>query len=644
MVTIESTPEFVSSAYARMDRTLQVVRKNLGRPLGLAEKVLLAHLDDPSTTGMERGKTYVQLRPDRVILQDVLGQTGMLQFMQTRRTRTAVPTTIHCDHLIQARVEGDSDLRESIAENSEVYDFLRTAAAKYGVGFWGPGAGIIHQVALENYAFPGELMIGTDSHTPNAGGLGACAVGVGGADAVEVMAGLPWEVLYPKVIGVYLTGQLQGWTAPKDVILRLAGELTVSGGTNAIIEYFGPGTGSISATGKATITNMGAELGATTSIFPYDQRMARYLAATGRGTLAPLADKYQHLLVADKEVEARPKEYFDRLVEIDLSRLEPHIVGPHSPDRARPISRLAAEVKDPSNKFVDNISAALIGSCTNSSYEDMSRSADVAEQARAHGLKAAVPFMVTPGSEQVRATIERDGQMASLRAIHGTVLANACGPCIGQWRRSKETAGVPNSIVTSYNRNFPLRNDGQPTTMNFIGSPEIVTALAVAGKLSFNPLTDSLTGADGKPFTLRPPQPAPEVPARNFDKGHSAYVAPPEDGSRIELKVAPNSERLQLMEPWPAWDGRDFLDMPILMKTQGKTTTDHISPAGPWLRYRGHLDKFSDNMFMGATNAYTGERGKGRNVLTGESGLAISKIARDYKAIGLKWVVVGDWN
>ncbi|HYU19400.1 MAG TPA: aconitate hydratase [Chloroflexota bacterium] len=643
-MTIESTPEFVSSVYRRMDRALKVVRQNLGRPLGLADKVLLSHLDDPSTAGMQRGQTYIQLRPDRVILQDVLGQTAMLQFMQTRRTRTAVPTSIHCDHLVQARVAGESDLRESLAENEEVYEFLRTAAAKYGVGFWGPGAGIIHQVALEQYAFPGQLIIGTDSHTPNAGGLGACAVGVGGADAVEVMAGLPWEVLYPKFIGVYLTGEMSGWTAPKDVILKLAGELTVSGGTNAIIEYFGPGTGSISATGKATITNMGAELGATTSIFPYDQRMAKYLAATGRGELAKVADQNVHLLVADAELEADPGDYFDRIVEIDLSKLEPHIVGPHSPDRARPISRLAAEVKDQRNQFVDAVSTALIGSCTNSSYEDMSRSADVAEQARAHGVQAAVPFMVTPGSEQVRATIERDGQMASLRAIGATVLANACGPCIGQWRRSQEMVGVPNTIVTSYNRNFPMRNDGQASTMNFIGSPEIVTALAFAGRLSFNPLTDALTGADGKLFRLEPPKPAPEVPANNFETGHSSYIAPPEDGSGVELAVDPNSERLQLMDPWPAWDGEDFLDMPVLIKTRGKTTTDHISPAGPWLHYRGHLDKFSDNMLMGGANAYTGETGTGLNVLTGETGQAIAKIARHYKAQGRKWVVVGDHN
>jgi aconitate hydratase len=644
MQTIASTPELVLGVYERMDRNLQIARRKLGRPLGLADKVLLSHLNDPSATDIVRGETYVQLRPDRVVLQDVLGQTAMLQFMQTRRLATAVPTTIHCDHLIQARVAGEPDLLDSLAENQEVYDFLRTAGAKYGVGFWGPGAGIIHQVVLEQYAFPGELLIGTDSHTPNAGGLGACAVGVGGADAVEVMAGLPWEVLFPKFIGVYLTGEMSGWTAPKDVILRLAGELTVSGGTNAIIEYFGPGTRSISATGKATITNMGAELGATTSMFPYDQRMAKYLAATGRGALAELADRFPHLLGADTEVEATPVDYFDRIVTIDLSKLEPHVVGPHSPDRARPLSHLAAEVHDQDNKFVDSISTALIGSCTNSSYEDMSRCADVAEQAREHGLKSAVDFMVTPGSEQVRATIERDGQMASLREIGATVLANACGPCIGQWRRSQAMVGVANTIVTSYNRNFPMRNDGQPTTMNFIGSPEVVTAMALAGRLSFNPLTDALVGANGQPFHLRAPKPAPEVPAQNFETGHSSYVAPPEDGSGITLSVKPNSERLQLMEPWPAWDGQDFLDMPVLMKTSGKTTTDHISPAGPWLSLRGHLDRFSDNMLMGGKNAFTGETGIGLNVLTGARGQRISDIARDYKAHSVKWVIVGDSN
>ncbi len=640
--SIESTPAFVSDTYAKMERTLTAVRQRTGRPMSLAEKVLLSHLDNPSEQEMNPGESYLLLRPDRVALQDVLGQTVMLQFMQTRRARATVPTTVHCDHLVQARVEGESDLRESLEENREVYDFLRIASAKFGVGFWGPGAGIIHQVNLEEYAFPGALIIGTDSHTPNAGGLGACAVGVGGADAVEVMAGLPWEVLHPKRIGVLLTGEMSGWTAPKDVILYLAGELTVAGGTNAIIEYIGPGTRSISCTGKATITNMGAELGATTSIFPYDERMAKYLKATHRAELAGLADQHAGLLTADEDVLAHPESYFDRLVEIDLSKLEPHVVGPHSPDRARPISRLAEEVRDEENGFVDEISAALIGSCTNSSYEDMSRVADVAEQAHAHGLKAAAPLMVTPGSEQVRATIERDGQIESLRSVDATVLANACGPCIGQWRRAQ--AGVPNTIVTSYNRNFPRRNDGQPQTMNFIGSPEIVTSLALAGRLSFNPMRDTLTGEDGKAFKLEPPKPAAEVPARDFDRGQSSFVAPPEDGSGIDISVDPNSERLQLMEPWPAWDGEDFREVPVLVKVKGKCTTDHISPAGPWLRYRGHLDKFSDNMFMGATNAYTDDAGKGLDLLSGERDQAISKIARHYKAEGSKWVVVGDHN
>ncbi len=644
MASIDSTPDFVSAAYEKMERNLEVVRGRLGRPLGLSDKVLLSHLEDPEGQELVSGSSYLNLRPDRVVLQDVLGQTVMLQFMQTRRERTAVPTTVHCDHLIQARVEGESDLRESIAENNEVYDFLKSASAKFGVGFWGPGAGIIHQVNLENYAFPGALIIGTDSHTPNAGGLGSCAVGVGGADAVEVMAGLPWEVLYPRRIGVHLTGEMSGWTAPKDVILYLAGLLTVSGGTNAIIEYFGPGARSISCTGKATITNMGAELGATTSMFPFDDRMAAYLRATGRAELAEIAGRYSHLVTADSEVEADPASYFDRVVEIDLSQLEPHVVGPHSPDRARPISALAAEVSGSDDELVDAISSTLIGSCTNSSYEDMSRAADVAEQAAAHGLGAAVPFMVTPGSEQVRATIERDGQMESLTQIGGTVLANACGPCIGQWRRAQEMVGVPNTIVTSYNRNFPRRNDGQAQTMNFIASPEIVTALSLAGRLSFNPLTDSLTASDGGSFRLEPPKPAPEVPERDFARGVSAYVAPPDDGSSIELSVSPDSERIELMEPWPAWDGNDYLDMPVLMKTQGKTTTDHISPAGPWLRYRGHLSKFSENMFMGATNAFTGDAGTGKNVETGDEGQAISRIARHYRDAGMRWVVVGDDN
>jgi len=644
MVAIESTPEMAAAVYATIARNLAVVRRRLGRPLTLADKILLGHLDDPEHQELEPGQSYLLVRPDRVVFQDVLGQTGLLQFMQTRREKVAVPATVHCDHLIQARVEGSSDLRESLAENREVYDFLRSAAAKYGLGFWGPGAGIIHQVVLEQYAFPGELIIGTDSHTPNAGGLGACAVGVGGADAVEVIAGLPWEVLYPKHIAVYLTGQMSGWTAPKDVILYVAGQLTVSGGTNAIVEYIGPGARTISATGKATITNMGAELGATTSMFPADDHMVQYLRATGKSALVPLMQQNHHLLVPDKEVEADPGKYYDRVVELDLSKLEPYIVGPHSPDRARPISQLAAEVADADNGFIDEISTALIGSCTNSSYEDMSRAADVAEQAKAHGIKAGVLFLVTPGSEQVRATIDRDGQMQSLKDVGGTVLANACGPCIGQWRRSMAVDAVPNTIVTSYNRNFPRRNDGSPATMNFIGSPEIVTAFALAKWLSFNPLTDTLTDAQGKSFRFQPPKPAPEVPAHGFDAGLATYVAPPEDGSSIKLEVDPNSERLQLMEPWPAWDGKDFVDMPVLIKTKGKTTTDHISPAGPWLRYRGHLDKFSDNMFMGATNAFSGQAGTGINVLSGQQGEAIGTIARDYKAHGVRWVAIGDHN
>ena len=643
MPVIDSTPEFVANAYTIMRNNLEIVRPRLGRPLGLADKLVLSHLDDPENQELEAGKSYLLARPDRVILQDVLGQTAMLVFMQTRRASTAVPTSVHCDHLIQARVGASSDLNESVSENGEVYDFLRSAAAKFGVGFWGPGAGILHQVNLEQYAFPGAMIIGTDSHTPNAGGLGACSVGVGGADAVEVMAGLPWEVLYPSRIGVKLTGKLNGWTAPKDIILYLAGELTVSGGTNAIIEYFGPGTETISCTGKATITNMGAELGATTSVFPYDESMARYLRSTHRAELADLADQNREMFRADQEVLDNPEAHFDRVVEIDLSKLEPHLVGPHSPDRARPISELAAQVKDPANGFIDEISTALIGSCTNSSYEDMSRSADVAEQAKAFGIEIATQLMVTPGSEQVRATIERDGQLESLRSIGATVLANACGPCIGQWRRARENEDA-NTIVTSYNRNFPARNDARPQTMNFIASPEMTVALALAGRLSFNPMTDTLTDAQGNAVMLEPPKQAPDVPEEDFDPGNSSYIAPPEDGSSVEVVVDPNSPRIELINPWPAWDQKDIVDAPVVMKVQGKCTTDHISPAGPWLSLRGHLTKFSENFLMGGINAYNGEAGKGLDVLSGETGVAVSHIARHYQAEGLKWVVVGDSN
>ncbi|HCL25447.1 MAG TPA: aconitate hydratase, partial [Dehalococcoidia bacterium] len=578
----------------------------------------------------------------RVAHQDVTGQMAILQFMQSGRSEVAVPTTVHCDHLIQARVGASSDLQDALNESSEVYQFLESSCRKYGMGFWKPGSGIIHQVVLENYAFPGCLVIGTDSHTPNAGGLGSLAIGVGGADAADVMAGLPWEVKYPTLIGVHLTGEMSGWTAPKDVIIKLAGELTVAGGTNAIIEYFGPGVESISCTGKATITNMGAELGATGDVFPFDSRMATYLNATRRPELAALAEKYKHLLTADPEVEQDPSQYYDRIVEIDLSTLEPHITGPHSPDRARPISALAQEAKE--EGFPDTVSAALVGSCTNSSYEDMSRCADLARQAKAHGLNAAAKFMVTPGSEQVRATISRDGQQEALEDIGGIVLANACGPCIGQWRRDEMPEGEPNSIVTSYNRNFPKRNDANSGTMNFIASPELAVAMSLGGSLSFNPLTDTLTGADGVEFKLEAPAPAPEVPPNGFDQGTDRYVAPPEDGSNVDVAVDASSTRLQVLDPWPAWDGEDFVDMPVLVKAAGKCTTDHISPAGAWLRFRGHLDNLSDNMFLGAVNTFTDDPGTGVNQLSGEQIQPIPEIAREYKAQSMRWIAIGDNN
>ena len=642
MATIDSTPEFVAKVYNIMERNLATVRQRLGKPLALADKVLLSHLDDPEGQELEPGESYMLLRPDRVAHQDVTGQMAILQFMQAGRKRVAVPTTVHCDHLIQARVEGKSDTREALTENSEVYDFLQSSASKYGMGFWKPGAGIIHQVVLENYAFPGGLMIGTDSHTPNAGGLGMLAIGVGGADAADVMAGLPWEVRYPRRIGVYLTGEMSGWTAPKDVILYLAGVLTVAGGTNAIVEYLGPGTSSISCTGKATITNMGAELGATCSVFPFDRRIETYLRATRRGDLADLARSNVHLLRADDEVEAHLEDYFHRVIEIDLSKLEPQVVGPHSPDLARPISAMAREVQE--KGYIDQISDSLIGSCTNSSYEDMSRAADVAQQARAHGIKVRAPLLVTPGSEQVRATIERDGQMEALEDIGGAVLANACGPCIGQWRRQGVPEGRSNTIVTSFNRNFPQRNDGRPETMNFIASPEMVIAYALSGSLSFNPLTGALQAADGTTFKLSPPKPAPEIPSNGFLRGEDVYVPPAENGDEVEVAISPDSNRLQALEPFPAWDGEDFLELPILLKAKGKCTTDHISPAGPWLRFRGHLNNLSDNMFLGAVDAYSGEAGKGYNQLTGERGQPFHQIARHYRAQGHRWVVIGDAN
>lgn len=641
IVNIDSTPELVSGVYAKLKENIAKFRNVTGRPLTLTEKILSGHFNEIDDKNYAGGKDYVFLKPDRVALQDVTGQMVMLQFMQAGLKQAALPTTVHCDHLIRAEVQGDIDMKVSLDENSEVFKFLQSAAAKYGCGFWKPGAGIIHQVVLENYAFPGGLMIGTDSHTPNAGGLGMVAIGVGGLDAAETMAGMPWELLYPKRIGVKLTGELSGWTAPKDIILKVAEQLTVSGGTNSIVEYFGPGTKSISCTGKATITNMGAEIGATCSVFPYDERMETYLKYTNRGDIAELANQNKESLVADPEVESNPEKFFDRVIEINLSTLEPHIVGPHTPDLARSISELSDDVK--SNDYVDPISVALIGSCTNSSYEDMSRAASLAEQAKQKGIKAKIPLLVTPGSEQIRGTIERDGQMDSLKDIGATVLANACGPCIGQWNRPELDNDEKNTIVTTFNRNFPGRNDGHRSTLNFIGSPEMIIALSLGGKLSFNPLIDELTAADGTKFKLEPPKPAPEVPKEGFMRPEGIFVAPPVNSDDAEVIIDPNSKRLQKLEPFTKWDGNDFEELPIMVKAKGKCTTDHISPAGAWLSLRGHLDNLSDNMLLGAVNAFNDEVGKGKNVLNNELE-SFSKIARQYKEKEMRWVIIGDNN
>lgn len=638
--TIDTTPSLLNEIYARMEKNLAIIRKRLGRPLTLAEKILLSHLADPEKAEIDAGKSYLLLKPDRIALQDATAQMALLQFAHAGRPQAAVPTTVHCDHLIRAKSGAKADTDAAIAENREVYDFLASSAAKYGLGFWKPGAGIIHQVVLENYAFPGGLMIGTDSHTPNAGGLGMIASGVGGADAVDVMAGFPWEVLYPKPLGVRLTGEMNGWTAPKDVILYLCGVLTVKGGTNRVIEYFGPGARTISCTGKATICNMGAELGATGSTFPYDAKMEAYLRATGRSALADIANKNRAMLEADAEVEKNPEKFFDKIVEIDLSKLEPHVVGPHTPDLARPVSKLKEEVA--SKGYPDEIRVALIGSCTNSSYEDICRATDVAEQAKAHGARSHTPLLVSPGSDQIEATIRRDGQMATLESIGSNVLANACGPCIGMWQRSDIKKGEKNTIVTSFNRNFPARNDENKETMAFIASPEITVAYALAGKLSFNPLTDEIK-ANGKGFKLTPPRKAPELPAKGFQKSEGGFVAPAADGSKIDVKVAPNSERLQLLEPFPKWDGKDYVKANLLLKAKGKCTTDHISPAGSWLRYRGHLDKISDNCLLGAVNAFSGNPGETKNQITGQKDVT-PKVARAYKNAGQRWVVVGDEN
>ena len=632
--------DMIKKFYKSYAENLSTIRKVLHRPMTYAEKVLYAHLWEKAIKEYERGKNYAELAPDRVAMQDATAQMALLQFMSAGRKTTAVPTTVHCDHLIQAQIGAKDDLLRANEENKEVFDFLESISLKYGIGFWKPGAGIIHQVVLENYAFPGGMMIGTDSHTPNAGGLGMIAIGVGGADAVDVMAGMPWELKWPKIIGVKLTGRMNGWTSAKDVILKLAGILTVRGGTGAIVEYFGDGASTISCTGKGTICNMGAEIGATTSVFPFDEKMFSYLKITDRADAAALADKLSDELKADKEVLASPEKYFDQVIEINLDKLEPHLNGPFTPDKAWPVSQMKKAIKE--NNYPDKISVALIGSCTNSSYEDIDRSASIARQAKAKGLKTKSQFTITPGSEQVRATVERDGHLKDLTDIGGLILANACGPCIGMWKRMDIKTGEKNTIVTSFNRNFAKRNDGNPETLAFVASPELTTALAIAGSLSFNPLTDELINDKGEKVKLNAPV-GQELPPKGFDEGSSGFIAPAKDGSGIEVIIKSDSERLQLLKPFSPWDGKDLLDLPVLLKAAGKCTTDHISMAGPWLRFRGHLDNISNNMFIGATNAFTGETGKVKNIFTGETKY-VPEIAREYKAKGISWVVIGDEN
>jgi aconitate hydratase len=634
-VTSTTPIELVEEVYATLAERVALGRERLGRPLTLTEKILVNHLDDPAGQELVRGESYADFHPDRVAMQDATAQMALLQFMTAGLPAVAVPSTVHCDHLIQAKVGASIDLGVAIDTNQEVYDFLRSVSAKYGIGFWGPGSGIIHQVVLENYAFPGGMMIGTDSHTPNAGGLGMVAIGVGGADAVDVMTGFPFNVRWPQVIGVRLTGSLSGWSSPKDVILEVARILTVEGGTGAIIEYHGPGADSISATGKGTICNMGAEIGATTSLFPYDANMSAYLKATGREAIADAADHVaEHL---------RPDEgaFYDRLVEIDLDELKPLINGPHSPDRAH---RVGSEVGDAAreNGWPLEISSALIGSCTNSSYEDITRAASVARLAAAKGLQSKVELLVTPGSEQVRATIERDGLLADLEAVGATVLANACGPCIGQWARSKELLETPNTIVNSYNRNFPKRNDGSASTLAFVTSPDTVMALALAGRLDFDPTTETLTAPDGSEVRLEPPI-GEVLPEKGYDPGENAFTSPPADPSGVEVAVSPTSERLQVLDPFPEWDGKDFRDLPILVKAQGKCTTDHISAAGPWLRFRGHLENISGNLFLGVVNAFTGGTGEGKDQTDGET-RPYPELAKRYAEQGIRWCAVGDRN
>jgi len=622
-------PALVEAVYGRFPERVALGRERTGRPLTFAEKILIAHADDPATVGLARGVDYADYRPDRVAMQDATAQMALLQFMLAGLPTVAVPSTVHCDHLIQARVGADTDLQVALDTNSEVYEFLRTVSSKYGIGFWKPGSGIIHQVVLENYAFPGGMMIGTDSHTPNAGGLGMVAIGVGGADAVDVMAGWPYNTRVPKLIGVRLTGTLSGWTSPKDIILKVAGILTVKGGTGAIVQYFGPGAASISATGKATVCNMGAEIGATCSLFGYDANAAKYLKATGREAIADLADRYAEFLVDDPEVDADPGRFFDQVIEIDLSALEPHLVGPHTPDLDRPVSEVGAEAAR--EGWPAQISSALVGSCTNSSYEDIGRAAHIARQASARGLRVQTPLMITPGSEQVRATIERDGLLADLEAIGATVLANACGPCIGQWQRDDMPEGV-NVIVTSFNRNFPARNDGNKNTLAFIGSPETVVGMALTGTL------------DGSFLDEFEAPVADDLPAQGFDRGASGFEAPAADPSGVQVAVKPGSERLEVLTPFRAWDGTDISGLRVLLKAQGKCTTDHISPAGKWLRFRGHLTNISQNMFLGAVNAFApGEPGMGVDARDG-SVKPLPELAAAYKQAGIEWIAVGDEN
>jgi aconitate hydratase len=633
--------DMIKKVYDRYSTRVAAARKATGKPLTLTEKILYAHLSEGDAhKAFARGVDYVDFAPDRVAMQDATAQMALLQFMQAGRPKVAVPSTVHCDHLIQAKVGAEADLNTAKDTNKEVYDFLASVSDKYGIGFWKPGAGIIHQVVLENYAFPGGMMIGTDSHTPNAGGLGMIAIGVGGADACDVMAGLPWELKFPKLIGVKLTGKLSGWTSAKDVILKVAGILTVKGGTGAIVEYFGEGARSLSATGKGTICNMGAEIGATTSVFGYDEKAAIYLRGTKREEIAALADAIKEHLTGDPEVYANPEQYFDQVIEINLDELEPHVNGPFTPDLAWPISKFAAAVKE--NNWPATLEVGLIGSCTNSSYEDITRAASIAQQAIDKHLKTKAEFTITPGSEQVRYTVDRDGYLDTFAEMGGVVLANACGPCIGQWARHTDDPTRKNSIITSFNRNFAKRQDGNPNTHAFVASPEIVTAFAIAGDLTFNPITDTLTNENGEQVKLDEPQ-GIEMPIKGYAVEDAGYQAPAEDGSKVEVKVDPKSSRLQLLDPFAAWEGTDLSGLKLLIKAKGKCTTDHISMAGPWLKFRGHLDNISNNMLIGAINYYNNTADTVKNQLTGEYG-PVPATQRDYKANNIGTVVVGDEN